>query len=138
MATDPVTERFFAGIQRAGGSPRGISPADATTAVLCPFLLRITLGEVRDLLGVLPPALRSLLEDCVRRSEGRPALFDAEQFFRMVRYRLPDITLEETDDVVRAVFAALQPLLPAKNQRAIASQLPRDLKGIWMPQRRAA
>jgi uncharacterized protein (DUF2267 family) len=138
MANDPVTERFLAEVQRAGGSPRGIGPADATTAVLCPFLLTITLGEVRDVLAVLPPTLRSLLEECVRRSDGRPARFDAEQFFRMVRYRLPDITVEDADDIVRAVFAALQPLLPERIQRGIASQLPRDLKRLWMPGRRAA
>ena len=138
MTPDPATERFFAEVQHAGGSPRGLSSADVTTAVLCPFMLRITLGEVRDLLAALPATLRALLEDCVRRSDRRPAVFDADQFFRMVRYRLPDITLEEADDIVRAVFAALQSLLPEKNQRAIASQLPRDLKGMWVTRRRAA
>lgn len=131
--SDPGTAQFFAAIEASGALPAGVSAAEAARAVLCPLWLRVTRGMVRQVLAALPPGLRALLEDCAARRDEAPAVFDAEQFMRMVRYRLPDLSFEQADDLVRAVFGALQALLPAREQRDLMSQLPRDLRALWPP-----
>lgn len=135
---DPATAGFFAEIERRVRLPAGVGPADASLAVLCPLLLRVSLGTARRVVAALPPTLRSRLEGCTARYGGSPLLFDHAQFLRMIRYRLPDISTEEADEIIPAVLGALEPLLPAESQRQIASELPKDLKALWPAARRAA
>jgi uncharacterized protein (DUF2267 family) len=136
-AADAASVEFLAGLERSGGLPPGVSAVDATLAVLCPLLLRVSLGTARRALAALPPALRALVERGTGPHTGSPLLFDDEQFLRMIRYRLPDVSTEQADEMVRVVFQAFRALLPPRAQREIASQLPKALRMFWPAERRA-
>jgi uncharacterized protein (DUF2267 family) len=132
---DAATARFYDAIERSGALPAGITAAEAARAVACVLWLRITLGEVRRVLAALPPTLRGEVEPCAERSTEQPAVFNRQQFLSMISSRLRGLDATQADAVAQVVLGALYRQLPRREQRAVASQLPQDLREFWGPQR---
>ena len=107
-----------------------------TFAVFAELRDRITPAERRDLGAQLPTALKRLWQ--VGDRDDRPvSRIHRDEFIGRVRQRavLPDDT--EAERAVRAVFAQLQRLLGSPSGREgeawdVYSQLPKDLKQLWL------
>lgn len=114
--------------------------ADAITfAVFQELRERISAKESHDVAAQLPTGLKRLWE-VGDRTERKPERIHREEFVGRVRQRavLPDDA--EAERAVRAVFAALQHLLGSPTGREgeawdIYSQLPKDLKLLWLDAR---
>lgn len=114
--------------------------ADAITfAVFQELRERITPKEAHDVAAQLPTALKRLWETG-ERPDRKPERIHRAEFVGRVRQRtvLPDDV--EAERAVRAVFAALQSLLGSPTGREgeawdIYSQLPKDLKVLWLDAR---
>jgi uncharacterized protein (DUF2267 family) len=135
MATNPSRAKdmsdLAAEIEAQGVLPPGVRGVDAVSAVLCVLAQRLTGGEAEDLVASLPKGLRPLLEGCVRYPLDRAEAFDHAEFLRRVAARL-HVTGTQAEAITRTVFAAVRPRLPPVEVDDVASQLPRDLKNMWM------
>ena len=110
-----------------------------TFAVFGELRDRISPQERRDLRAQLPTALKRLWE-AGGRDDRPPTRVHRHEFIGRVRQRavLPDD--DEAERAVRAVFAQLQRLLGSPTGREgeawdIYSQLPKDLKQLWLDAR---
>src|SRR5262245_28366264 len=136
-----MTERHF--VQEVAGTLR-CDPQRADSVIFAVFQElshRLTAGEAADVASQLPTGLKRLWNGGAverRESSDRPVekIHRAELIGR-VRWRavLPDDN--EAERAVRAVFRALQRLLGSPTGREgeawdIFSQLPKDLKELWL------
>ena len=111
--------------------------ADAITfAVFQELRNRITPHEAADVAAQLPTALKRMWEAGDRPAQ-RPERIHKAEFLGRVRQHavLPDDA--EAERAVRAVFGALQRLLGSRTGLEgeawdIFSQLPKDLKALWV------
>jgi uncharacterized protein (DUF2267 family) len=135
MATKPSREAgtsdIEAEVEEQGVLPPGVRGTDAASAVLCVLAQRLTGGEAQDLVAALPKGLRTHLEGCVRYPLEQAEPFDRAEFLRRVANHL-QVTEPQAEAIARAVFAAVQRRLPSVEVHDVASQLPRDLKDLWM------
>jgi uncharacterized protein (DUF2267 family) len=96
----------------------------ATDAVLETLAIRISAGEVEDLIAELPGDLRPPLERGVR--EQREAVpMTADEFVARVAER-EGVSLEDAEAHARAVFAALRDVISSKEFEDMAAQLSSD------------
>ncbi len=97
---------------------------------------RLTPHEAADVAAQMPAALRHLWLDNDREGRRVERLHRDEFLGRVRRFAgLPDDT--EAERAVRAVFAALQSLLGSPSGTEgeawdVFSQLPKDLKALWL------
>jgi uncharacterized protein (DUF2267 family) len=95
-----------------------------TEAVLETLAIRISAGEVEDLESDIPPDLRPALE----RGLGvatEAKVMSADEFVDTVAQR-EHVSLEEAEDHVRAVFAALHEVVSGKEFSDMVAQLSQD------------
>jgi len=123
--------RIFAEIERAGVLPRNIDVADAFTAVMCTFTQRLSGGEARHVLYGLPSSLRPLVTTCMLHRSEMPDVFDRDELMRRVADHLAT-DQGSAELVVRAVLRSVKGNLPEKEVEDTASQLPQDLRALWM------
>lgn len=103
----------------------------ATASIVCTLEQRLTGEEAFDFEAQLPAKLRELLVRC-ERHEGAPASkFGLQEFYQRIG---DDIGKgpNEVVGVVRAVFLALKGQISKGEADDVASQLPLDLKEIWI------
>jgi uncharacterized protein (DUF2267 family) len=99
----------------------------ATEAVVETLAVRISAGEVEDLMKEIPPNLHSALERGLR--ESRDALkMSLDEFLDRIAGR-EGIAREEALEHARAVFAALRELVTDDELADMAAQLPKDYAG---------
>lgn len=114
--------------------------ADAVTfAVFQELRDRLTPKEAQDVAAQLPTALKRMWEEG-ERPDRRPERIHRDEFVGRIRRRLVLPDDAEAERAVRAVFAALQALLGSPTGREgeawdIYSQLPKDLKLLWLDAR---
>lgn len=118
-------------IERSGALPVRLTPREAFSSVMCLFEQRLSGGEARDLLLGLPRTLRPFVERCMLERREEPTTFGADELAANVAHDL-GVELAEAEAIVAAVFAAVTRALPRDEIDHIASQLPRDLRGIWL------
>jgi uncharacterized protein (DUF2267 family) len=111
--------------------PSGVSADAAFTAVMCGFSRRLSGGEARDLLLSLPESLRPLIARSVQQRDEAAAVFDGGEFADRIREDL-GCTPSEVEPIVRTVFDAVSRLIPAAQRSHVASQLPLELKELWL------
>lgn len=129
---DEKTKKFFRDIEASGALPEGVSAPDAASAVLCTLTMRVSGGEAREFVETTPPALKSLLEPCVKHRDERPRKFDRDQFLLFVADHLGlGSDTQKAEKIARAVFSAVRVDLPTREIDDVASQLPRDLRDLW-------
>jgi uncharacterized protein (DUF2267 family) len=109
----------------------GLDPDRARRAaevVLEVLAIRISAGEVEDLEGELPADLLPALERGLAESRAAK-LMTADEFIAEVAER-EDISLEEAEQHVRAVFAALRDVVSSKEFHDMAAQLSSDYEPL--------
>jgi uncharacterized protein (DUF2267 family) len=111
--------------------PPGVSSSAAFSAVMCAFSERLSGGEVQDVVLSLPPSIRELVEKCTLH-RGEPGIvFGREGLIDRVAEHLG---LDQADalPVISGVFATVKRILPWKEVNDITSQLPTDLRELWL------
>jgi uncharacterized protein (DUF2267 family) len=103
-------------IARRASLPSGKDAKDALAAVMCSFGQHVSRGEARQVWSELPSPIRALLEDELARRVGEHLGVS------------PDEALRTATAVLRAISAHL----PPKEVLDVASQLPPDLRELWM------
>jgi uncharacterized protein (DUF2267 family) len=96
----------------------------AAEAVLETLAVRISDGEVEDLMNDLPPDLLPALERGLEESRQATRM-SLEEFLARVAER-EGVEREEAERHTRAVFAALRELVPEKEFHDVTSQLPAE------------
>lgn len=118
--------------ERNAALPSEVDPAEAATAVMCVLVERLTAGEAHELFESMPPSMRALFRSCEAHRERKPVhKFDrAELIMRVARHL--GVTPAHGEAITTAVLAAIRKELPSKVVEHVASQLPRDLKNLWL------
>lgn len=124
---------MFHDVERSGTLPDGVAAFDAVDTVLCALAMRLPRPDARDLINVVPPTLQRIISRCVTHEDDLPEVsFDQLAFLRLVSTRL-GILVEEAERVSRAVFAAVQKLMPEDEVWDVRNRLPRELDTLWYP-----
>lgn len=118
-------------IERSGALPDRLTARDAFSSVMCLFEQRLSGGEARDLLLGLPRALRPFVERCMLERREEPTTFGLDELSANVAQDL-GVELPEAAVLVAAVLAAVTRALPQEEIDRVASQLPRDLRRVWL------
>lgn len=131
QSPDAVREALLDEIEARAPLPAGATAADAFAAVMCIFSERLSGGEARDVLECLPASLRPLVARCIVHRDERATTFGRSELIRRIADHL-GTSEARAEQIARVVFAAVQRLLPPKEVRDAASQLPSDLGDLWM------
>ena len=118
-------------IERSGALPPRIGARDAFASVMCLFEQRLSGGEAREMLLGLPRTLRPFVERCMLERREEPTTFGLEELSANVAQDL-GVELPEADAIVAAVIAAVTRVLPEEELARVASQLPDDLRAVWL------
>lgn len=110
--------------------PPGTDPVRAVRAVLCVLTQRLTGGEARRVFDAMPGVFHSLLRTCIFHGES-PYTFGREEFMHRVGEHL-NMDRNAAEPVTRAVWGVIKQYLPPKEVDDIMSQLPQDLKDLWI------
>jgi len=98
---------------------------------MCALSERLSAGEVQDVLLSLPISIRALVDRCTLH-RGEPGIvFGREGLVDRVAEHL---AIEQADalPVISGVFATVKRILPWKEVNDITSQLPTDLRELWL------
>jgi uncharacterized protein (DUF2267 family) len=101
----------------------------ATEAVLETLAVRISEGEVEDLIARLPPDLAPSLESGLAESR-KATRMSLQQFLARVAKR-EDVDMDDAERHARAVFAALSELVPGKEIHDVESELPAEYAPLF-------
>jgi uncharacterized protein (DUF2267 family) len=101
----------------------------AVEAVLETLAVRISEGEVEDLMERLPPDLMPALERG-RVESRRPRRMSLDEFLGRVA-RLEGVDREDAERHTRSVFAALRELVPDKEIHDVESELPAEYAPLF-------
>lgn len=118
-------------IENHAALPPGVSAGVAFSAVMCALADRLSGGEARDVLLSLPESIRPLVDRCMLHRDEPGIVFGRDGLVDRVAEHLA-IDDDEAVPVIRAVFDAVRRLLPWKEVHDVASQLPPDLRDLWM------
>lgn len=130
---DRDVQHMLREIERGGALPEGVPGFDAADAVLCALAMRLPRADADDLADVVPPTLRRIMSRCVVHEGDLPEVsVDLPSFLRLIATRLR-IRVEDAMRVSRAVFAAVQALMPEDEIWDVRNRLPRDLDALWYP-----
>lgn len=126
-------QNMFRAIERSGTLPAGIAAFDAADTVLCALEMRLPRADAQDVANALPPALRRILARCVVHPTDLPMIsLDELGFLRLIATELK-ILVEEAKRLTRAVFEAVQQLIPEDEIWDVRNRLPRELDTLWYP-----
>jgi uncharacterized protein (DUF2267 family) len=130
-------QSMFRTIERSGTLPAGIAAFDAADTVLCALEMRLPRADAQDVADVVPPTLRRILSRCIVHRTDLPNIsFDELGFLRLIATEL-EILVEEAQRLTRAVFEAVQQLMPEDEIWDVRNRLPRELDTLWYPYNQA-
>jgi uncharacterized protein (DUF2267 family) len=127
---DEARRQVMAEIEANGALPEGLLAADAFEAVMCLLSGHLSGGEARDVLLSLPQSLQPLVTRCVLHRGEQAAVFDSGEFLSRLADHL-GTSIDRAEQTARAVFGATKRVLPPKEVRDVAGQLPPDLRVLW-------
>jgi uncharacterized protein (DUF2267 family) len=132
IASEPeLLHQVLHDVESSGALPDGVSSRRAFVTVLCLFAQRLSGGESKRLLLALPRTVRPLVDRCLLERREAPLTFGADELTANVANEL-QTDLDEADLVVAAVLAAVTRILPREELDHVASQLPEDLRSVWI------
>jgi uncharacterized protein (DUF2267 family) len=126
-----LSAAILTSIQAQASLPADVEPEEAFAGVMCIFSRRLSGGEARHVTLGLPSTIRALLTPCILHRRESAEVFSAEEFLQHVADHL-DISPWDAERVVRAVFHAVTQVLPERDVHDAASQLPTDLRALWL------
>jgi uncharacterized protein (DUF2267 family) len=111
--------------------PPGVTSSSAFSAVMCAFSERLSAGEVQDVLLSLPEGIRGLVAQCSLHRGEQGIVFGRQGLVDRVAEHL---AVEQADalPVITGVFTTVKRILPWKEVNDITSQLPADLRELWL------
>ena len=116
----------------AGGTlPDHVHAGDAAVVVLCTLAARLSRGEVAKLAATLPERIGTIVRYCPRPPGDAGESFDTDSFMERVGRRLR-IAPPAARRLTQGVFAAVRVQLSAREVQDAASQLPKDLRALWL------
>jgi uncharacterized protein (DUF2267 family) len=118
-------------LERRTNLPPYLAPAAAFEAVMCPLSRRLSGGEVRHVRMGLPEPFRPLFDRCAAHRGESAMLFGRDELVEMVRDHL-GTDAETTERIIVEVFRAMRRALPQRVSHEITSQLPFDLRELWL------
>lgn len=122
---------LLAEIRKQVPLPRDVTPDRALSAVTCALDQHVTGGESRHLFESLPSGVQPLLAPCLIH-RGEPATrFGYDGLVRRVADHV-GISREEAERMIPGVMAALSSRLPRVGVEHVASQLPEELRRLWL------
>jgi uncharacterized protein (DUF2267 family) len=128
---EALRAQVLAAVEREADLPPGVDGAAALMAVMCTFSRRLSGGEARHIVLSLPGSLRSLMTTCALHRDEPAEPFHRGDLARRISVHL-GTTESEADTIVRAVLDAVKRCLPLQELEDVASQLPPDLKAMWL------
>lgn len=132
--TTATDHPLFRDIERSGALPELVTATQAFSAVMCTLLGRLPDdASAAELANALPLSVRELVSRCpVHRATRSPSHEDvsAAEFVRRVAEHL-NVDLDTGEEITRAVFAAVQPVLPTAERDEVARELSEDLRSLW-------
>lgn len=123
-------ESFYRHVMGEAGVDRARAER-ATTAVLHALRDRLTREEAEQAAAQLPRPLQALWHEG-ETPHRRPVKMHRRAFYDRVRAEAALASLAEARDVTHAVFGALKVQLSPGEAEDILTQLPGDLKEIWV------
>lgn len=133
VVTEETARELLSEIERGVELPAGATVEGAFASVMCALCDRISGGEARDVLLSLPESLRPLLSQCVSRRAEPAVVFDRAELLQKIATHL-GTEPSAAESIARVVFRAVRRVLPEKEVRDVASQLPVDLIDLWQSQ----
>jgi uncharacterized protein (DUF2267 family) len=129
---DVVTAReIMEQVRNSGALPHGVTELEAVVAVLCTLNQRLSASQARSLCKELPSILQPVLDPCMFDRPEEADDFDREELASRVAAELTcDPTVAE--DVAAVVLTAVIPALSLATVKAVANQLPSDLRTLWI------
>jgi uncharacterized protein (DUF2267 family) len=111
--------------------PEGKRAKEVLCSVMCVFGQHVSGGEARRVWSELPESVRPLLETCLVRRDERAKRFGRGELVDRVADRL-GISGEDAERAARSVLGAISSRLPLEEVLAVATQLPKDLRELWV------
>jgi uncharacterized protein (DUF2267 family) len=118
-------------IRRRARLPPSITPQEALSAVMCTFSRHVSGAEARHVWNAVPGPVKPLLDRCMVHRGERAERFAKDQLLIRVAEHL-GIPVERSEEITTAVLTAISSSLPAKDMADVASQLPRDMRELWI------
>jgi uncharacterized protein (DUF2267 family) len=127
-----TTNRLRRAVAQRARLPAELTVEAAVAAVMCALTERLTAGEAFDVLTSIPSSIAAMFEPCVLHRAGQPTqrLGRAELLQRVADHL--SVTPAHAEVVCSAVFTAMRAELPADVVMAVAHQLPRGLRELWL------
>ena len=133
-AREPAIQSVFGDIERSGVLPAHVPAFEAAYTVLCALEMRLPRLQAEKVAHDVPPSLRQLISGCVIHETHRPEIsFDESAFLRLIASALK-ISHKEAEQVTRAVFVAVQKLMPEDEILDVRRKLPLELNALWYPE----
>jgi uncharacterized protein (DUF2267 family) len=123
-------EAFYRKVMDTIGDEDRPGAVRATAAVFHALRDRITPDEADQLRAQLPDALKTLWEQG-ETADRKPLKMHREDFYERVREEAK-VPRREARRVTLAVFAVLKKQLSPGEAEDVFSQLPKDLKDLWV------
>lgn len=130
LGRDERYEGFLAFLHDWGIRPRSFAE-QLTAAVLCALARRVSRGEFDKALSQLPVALRDR-PICHGAPTEQPEPFGRREFLERVAEHV-QLSPRAVEPMVRVTFEGLRRMLSVAESHDLASQLPRDLRELWLP-----
>jgi uncharacterized protein (DUF2267 family) len=121
-------ERAMRAVLRVLGRHISTGEAEDIDAVVETLAVRVSGGEIHDLIAELPAELHPALERGERESRAATPM-SADEFLARVAER-ERVSREEAERHARAVFAALRDVISSKEFADVAAQLSRDYEPL--------
>lgn len=111
--------------------PGNVTPERALSGVSCALDQHVTGGESRHLFETLPSDVQPLLAPCLVHRGEPAARFGWDGLVQRVADHL-DVSRQEAERIIPGVMAAVSSRLPRVAVEHVASQLPEDLRHLWL------
>jgi uncharacterized protein (DUF2267 family) len=118
-------------VRNSGTLPHGVTELEAVVAVMCTLNQRLSASQARALCKDLPSILQPVLDPCVFDRPEEPEEFDGEELARRVATELA-CEPAQIEDIISVVLTAVIPALSAATVKAVAAQLPADVRALWI------
>jgi uncharacterized protein (DUF2267 family) len=125
-----TNKAFFDSLRRLCDLPQE-ELEKAAVSVVCALERRLTGDEVFDFESQLPAKFRDMLTRCERHEGAPPSKFGLAELYKMVGDDLGK-SQDEVVGIVRATILALKGQITQGEADDVASQLPGDIKEIWI------
>jgi uncharacterized protein (DUF2267 family) len=126
-----VAHPLFQAIEARVSLPPSVSGAGAFGAAVCLLTLRLTRGEALHVRASLPEQIRDVIFGCTQHRSEEAGRFTRSDFIAALAEQL-ETSPEHSELIARRVFEELRHYLPSPEVAHVATQLPKDLKELWL------